>query len=96
VMRARVRIDRYTLTRDGALRPAKISLLDYALGVARDPAVRSRTYVVPVGINYDRVLENRTTGSGTRLSAVGPRDSIRTYVAAAAGGLSYNGYYLGL
>ena len=48
------------LTRDGALRPAKIGLLDYALGVARDPEVRSRMYVVPVGINYDRVIEDRT------------------------------------
>ncbi|WP_411280792.1 1-acyl-sn-glycerol-3-phosphate acyltransferase [Gemmatimonas sp.] len=48
------------LTRDGALRPAKIGLLDYALGVARDPDVRSRMYVVPVGINYDRVIEDRT------------------------------------
>lgn len=48
------------LTRDGALRPGKIGLLDYALGVARDPAVRERMYVVPVGINYDRVLEDRS------------------------------------
>ena len=48
------------LTRDGALRPAKIGLLDYALSVARDPAIRARLYVVPVGINYDRVLEDRT------------------------------------
>ena len=48
------------LSRDGALRPAKIGLLDYAIGVARDPTVRARMYVVPVGINYDRVLEDRT------------------------------------
>ncbi|MBU6366384.1 MAG: 1-acyl-sn-glycerol-3-phosphate acyltransferase [Gemmatimonadetes bacterium] len=48
------------LTRDGALRPAKIGLLDYALGAARDPAVRRRLVVVPVGINYDRVLEDRS------------------------------------
>ena len=48
------------LTRDGALRPAKIGLLDYAMGVARDPSVRARMYVVPVGINYDRVLEDRS------------------------------------
>ena len=48
------------LTRDGALRPGKIGLLDYALGVARDTAVRERMYVVPVGINYDRVLEDRS------------------------------------
>ena len=48
------------LTRDGGLRPAKIGLLDYAIGVARDPEVRARMYVVPVGINYDRVLEDRS------------------------------------
>ncbi len=48
------------LTRDGALRPGKIGLLDYALGVAREPGVRSRMYVVPVGINYDRVIEDRS------------------------------------
>ncbi|HYW33056.1 MAG TPA: 1-acyl-sn-glycerol-3-phosphate acyltransferase [Gemmatimonas sp.] len=48
------------LTRDGALRPAKIGLLDYALGAARDDGVRQRMYFVPVGINYDRVLEDRS------------------------------------
>ena len=48
------------LTRDGRLRPGKIGLLDSILGVAADPAVRERMYVVPVGINYDRVLEDRT------------------------------------
>lgn len=48
------------LSRDGKLRPAKIGLLDYALGVARDPAFASRMYLVPVGINFDRVLEDRS------------------------------------
>jgi glycerol-3-phosphate O-acyltransferase len=48
------------LTRDGALRPAKVGLLDYVLGVARDPAFRARMYLVPVAINYDRVLEDRS------------------------------------
>jgi len=48
------------LTRDGTLRPGKIGLLDSILGVAADPDVRQRMYVVPVGINYDRVLEDRT------------------------------------
>lgn len=48
------------LTRDGTLRPAKIGLLDYALGVARDPALRARMYVMPVALNYDRVIEDRT------------------------------------
>src|SRR5689334_7741648 len=48
------------LTRDGKLRPPKIGLLDYVLGIARDPAYRSRLYIVPVAVNYDRVLEDRT------------------------------------
>ena len=48
------------LTRDGKLLPAKIGLLDYILGVARDPAYRARMHIVPVGINYDRVLEDRS------------------------------------
>lgn len=48
------------LSRDGKFRPAKIGLLDYILGVARDPAVAERVYIVPVAINYDRVLEDRS------------------------------------
>jgi glycerol-3-phosphate O-acyltransferase len=48
------------LSRDGKLGKAKIGLLDYVLGVARDPAMRGRIYVVPVAINYDRVLEDRS------------------------------------
>src|SRR5687768_1334238 len=48
------------LTRDGKLRPGKIGLLDYMLGVARDEDLRRRIYLVPVAINYDRVLEDRT------------------------------------
>jgi glycerol-3-phosphate O-acyltransferase len=48
------------LTRDGTLRPAKIGLLDYVLGAARDPNLRKRMYVVPVAMNYDRVLEDRS------------------------------------
>ena len=48
------------LSRDGKLRPAKIGLLDYALGVAREPGFAERMYIVPVAINYDRVLEDRS------------------------------------
>lgn len=48
------------LSRDGKLGKAKIGLLDYLLGVARDPAMKERLYVVPVAINYDRVLEDRS------------------------------------
>lgn len=48
------------LTRDGRLRPVKIGLLDYVLATARDPAIRAKMYVVPVALNYDRVLEDRS------------------------------------
>lgn len=48
------------LTKNGKLRPPKIGLLDYVLGIARDPAYRARLYVVPVAVNYDRVIEDRT------------------------------------
>ena len=48
------------LTRDGKLRAPKIGLLDYVLGIARDPDYRSRLYIVPVAVNYDRVLEDRS------------------------------------
>ena len=56
------------LTRDGKLRPAKIGLLDYLLGVAREPGFAQRMYVVPVSINYDRVLEDRALLSELRAS----------------------------
>jgi glycerol-3-phosphate O-acyltransferase len=48
------------LTRDGRLRSGKIGLLDYVLGIGRDPAYRDRIYIVPVAVNYDRVLEDRS------------------------------------
>ena len=41
-------------------RPPKIGLLDYVLGIGRDPAYRSRIHIVPVAVNYDRVLEDRS------------------------------------
>jgi glycerol-3-phosphate O-acyltransferase len=46
------------LTRDGALRPPKLGLLDYMLR-AFDPQGGRDLVFVPVGINYDRVLEDR-------------------------------------
>jgi glycerol-3-phosphate O-acyltransferase len=48
------------LTRDGTLRPPKIGLLDYLLGTLRDPRFEGDIWIVPVGVNYDRVLEDRT------------------------------------
>jgi len=48
------------LTRDGALRPAKIGLLDYLARTLREPEFDRDIWLVPVGINYDRVLEDRS------------------------------------
>ncbi len=48
------------LSRDGKLRAPKIGLLDYIIGVAGEPEYRDRIYLVPVAINYDRVLEDRS------------------------------------
>jgi glycerol-3-phosphate O-acyltransferase len=69
------------LTRDGTLRPPRLGLIDYMLRTF-DPAGPRDLCFVPVGINYDRVLEDRallaqaageeprgflaTTGSATR------------------------------
>jgi glycerol-3-phosphate O-acyltransferase len=75
------------LTRDGKLRPPKIGLLDYVLGIARDPAYRSRLYVVPVAVNYDRVLEDRSllrelgaADGGTRASRVTQMREVAHYL----------------
>ena len=48
------------LTRDGTFREPKLGLLDYLLGVKRDPAFTRPLHVIPVAINYDRVLEDRS------------------------------------
>jgi glycerol-3-phosphate O-acyltransferase len=47
------------LTKDGSLRPPKLGLLDYMLR-GFDPAGERDLVFVPVGINYDRTLEDRT------------------------------------
>jgi len=47
------------LSVDGRLRPPRLGLLDYMLK-AFDPAGERDIVFIPVGINYDRVLEDRT------------------------------------
>ncbi len=47
------------LTRDGRLQAAKLGLFDYMLR-SFDPEGPGDVVFVPVGINYDRVLEDRT------------------------------------
>ena len=61
------------LSRDGALRPPKFGLLSYM--VARfDPDGERDVVFVPVGINYDRVLEDRN------LTASAAKDAGTPYV----------------
>lgn len=83
------------LSRDGTLRPAKIGLLDYMLGTAREPGFGERMYVVPVALNYDRVLEDRTLLRELRPEAAGARTSrwsqlreVTEYVVKGFGRLS--------
>jgi glycerol-3-phosphate O-acyltransferase len=61
------------LTRDGRLRAPKIGLLDYVLGIGRDPAYAARLHVVPVAVNYDRVLEDRSLLRELDVAAGGQR-----------------------
>ena len=75
------------LTRDGALRPAKIGLLDYILRTLQDPAFERDIWLVPVGINYDRVLEDRSL---IRERVVGGRRPSR--LAQAGTVMSYLGW----
>jgi glycerol-3-phosphate O-acyltransferase len=48
------------LTTTGKLRPPKTGLLDYCVRSICDPAFQRDIWLVPVAINYDRVLEDRT------------------------------------
>ncbi len=48
------------LTRDGALRPPKLGLLDYICRTVREPGFERDIWFVPVALNYDRVLEDRS------------------------------------
>lgn len=47
------------LSRDGRLRPPKLGLLDYMLR-DYDPGTHRDIIFIPVGINYDRTLEDRS------------------------------------
>jgi glycerol-3-phosphate O-acyltransferase len=48
------------LTRDGRFREPKLGLLDYLVRVKAEPGFERPFYVIPVAINYDRVLEDRS------------------------------------
>jgi glycerol-3-phosphate O-acyltransferase len=48
------------LARDGKLRPPKLGLLDYICRTLTDPTFDRDIWFVPVALNYDRVLEDRS------------------------------------
>lgn len=46
------------LTRDGKCREPKIGILDYLVKMMADPEMDRDLVIIPLGINYDRVLED--------------------------------------
>lgn len=89
------------LSRDGALRPPKFGLLSYI--VARfDPKGERDVVFVPVGINYDRVLEDRNLTASAAKDAGMPyaklgtlallRYAVRALGLAVIGRWYRNGY----
>ncbi len=66
------------LSRDGRLRRPKLGLINYMVA-GFDPEGERDLVFVPVGINYDRVLEDRTLVRERDSKTAAPRS--RTYVA---------------
>jgi glycerol-3-phosphate O-acyltransferase len=78
------------LTRDGRLRPPKLGLLDYICRTMNDPAFARDIWLVPVAINYDRVLEDRSlirelVDAGRRPSRLSQLVGVSSYVARNVG-----------
>jgi glycerol-3-phosphate O-acyltransferase len=78
------------LSRDGNLRPPKLGLLDYMLRGFDPQGDRDLVYI-PVGINYDRVLEDRTL-----LLDVQPGAKHKSPLAAALTTLRFTGHNMAL
>jgi len=73
------------LSVDGRLRAPKLGLLDYMLKTF-DPAGERDLVFIPVGINYDRVLEDRTLL--LKLDSGGPRRGGIAYASAVTLGFA--------
>ncbi len=73
------------LSRDGALRPPKLGLIDYMLR-AFDPEGPRDLVFVPVGINLDRTLEDRTL-----LRDLTPEAPRKGFLSASATALRFLG-----
>ena len=78
------------LTRDGRLKSPKIGLLDYVLGIAREPAFATRMFIIPVAVNYDRVLEDRSLLRELASREGRPRPSRLSQLREVAHYLSWN------
>jgi glycerol-3-phosphate O-acyltransferase len=76
------------LTRDGALRPAKLGLIDYMVRTLDEPGFDRDIWLVPVGINYDRVLEDRSL-IRERIIGGGPESKVKQF-AGVIGYLFWN------
>jgi len=71
------------LTKDGKLCPPRIGLLDYMLR-SFDPNTERDIVFIPVGINYDRVLEDRTL-----LLGLDPKVKVQSGLSAVRTSLSF-------
>src|SRR4029078_7687956 len=71
------------LTRDGSLRPPKLGLLSYMVS-GFDPNGPRDIVFVPVGLNYDRVLEDRVlTAAASTRAGERPRFAFNPLVLSA-------------
>ena len=75
------------LSRDGKLRPPKLGLLDYICRTMTDPAFDRDIWFVPVALNYDRVLEDRSLireliAAGDRPSRMSQLGTVASYLAS--------------
>jgi glycerol-3-phosphate O-acyltransferase len=75
------------LSRDGRLRPPKLGLLDYICRTLLDTAFDRDIWFVPVGLNYDRVLEDRSLireliHAGDRPSRLAQLGTVLSYLAS--------------
>lgn len=78
------------LTKDGRLCPPRIGLLDYMLR-SFDPKKERDLVFIPVGVNYDRVLEDRTL-----LQELDPKSEKKSTPEAIKTALSYISHNLWL
>ncbi|HYU10100.1 MAG TPA: 1-acyl-sn-glycerol-3-phosphate acyltransferase [Gemmatimonadales bacterium] len=75
------------LSRDGKLRPPKLGLLDYICRTMTDPTFDRDIWFVPVALNYDRVLEDRSLireliAAGDRPSRLSQLGTVVSYLAS--------------